>query len=62
MWVKSYTVNINGKSTTVRTCNGPIAAYIGLTGEKLQSWTCEPVNGVTIVNGHEVTELSFLAP
>ena len=51
-----YTVEHNGKFTTIRTCGGPVGAWAGLTGLKPTNWQYKD-EYTTIVNGDIVTQL-----
>ena len=50
-----YTVEIDGKFTTIRTNRGPVGAYMLVAGIKARSWEYHGL--LTIVNGCNVTEL-----
>ena len=51
-----YTIQYKGKSTTVRTCGGPVGAFKGLSNEKIRDWKYIDRKN-TIVNDCLVTNI-----
>jgi len=47
---KRYSIEYKGKWTTIRTCNGPVGAFKGVSGENIKGWEYLTKRD-TLVNG-----------